>query len=237
MSQTYFYYICIMSRKRSYSVIYNVQRIILLVFFTTTAIALSIPLARLVTRLSPDNLFPLVATLLVYMALVIMIGSLIHVVSYIPFNLAAAFDPIKNDIASGKIADPDRLASRITAFTTEFFNFSFIDISHAFIQLEGTGLISHEPIDEMEESVEASGILERSRIMERLSRAGKIHFRDQEYHLYVLPFYFGDKWLGYMGLLTAKRLSRFFQRFLMEFEDDFLDDQIMIVTQIAGKNR
>lgn len=224
-----------MSRSRSYSIIYNVQRIILLVFFTTTAVALSIPLARIVTNLSPDNLFPLIASLLLYMSLVIVIGSLIYVISYIPFNLATAFDPIKNDIASGMISDPEQLARRITGFTTDFFDFSFIDIAHAFIELEGSGPISHEPLPGIEESVITSGYADRSRIMERLSNAGMIRIGDRDFHLYILPIYFGDQWLGYMGILTGKRIGRFFQKFLMEFEDNFLDDQIMLVIQMARK--
>ena len=224
-----------MSRNRSHNIIYNVQRIILLVFFTTTAIALSIPLARLVTRLSPDNLFPLVASLVIYMSLAIVIGALIHVVSYIPFNLAMAFDPIKNDIASGKITDPAELAGRITRFTTEFFDFSFIDISYAFIQLEGSGIISHQELPGMEALLEEYGMAGKSTELDELARAGKIRYQDREYHLYILPIRFGDKWLGYMGMLTVKRISRFFQNFLMEFEDNFLDDQIMIVTQISRK--
>ena len=62
-----------MGRYQSYSFIYNVQRVILLVFYTTTAIALSIPLARLVTTLSPESLFPLIATLVIYIVLVVVI--------------------------------------------------------------------------------------------------------------------------------------------------------------------
>ena len=75
-----------MSKRRSYSFIYNLQRIILLVFYTTTFIALSIPLAKLVLKLFPNQLYPLVVTLLIYIILVVIVGSLIHVISYIPFN-------------------------------------------------------------------------------------------------------------------------------------------------------
>ena len=109
-----------MNRRSSYSFIYNLQRIILLVFFTTTAIALSIPLAMLVMKLSPDQYYPLVITLLAYLVLVIVLGSMIHVISYIPFNLSTAFDPIKNDIASGNIKSIEQLGERFTHFTVKF---------------------------------------------------------------------------------------------------------------------
>ena len=53
-----------MEKSRSYSYIYKVQRIILLVFYTTTCISLAIPLLKLVMKLSPNHLYPLIAFLL-----------------------------------------------------------------------------------------------------------------------------------------------------------------------------
>ena len=224
-----------MGRRQSHSFIYNVQRIILLVFYTSTAVALSIPLARLVSTLSPDNLFPLIASLLLYMVLVVVIGSFIHVVSYIPFNLASAFDPIKNDIASGNINDVDQFGIRISQFTTQFFDFSFLDIAHAFVQTEKSDLISNEDITDVKLALSEYDMLDKSKQLEEIIRAGQVSFQNVEYHLYILPIWFGDRWLGYMGLLSRKRISRFFQRFLMEFENNFLDDQIMYVMKCPKK--
>ncbi len=224
-----------MSRQRTYSHIYNVQRIILLVFYTTTSIALSIPLARFVSWLSPESLFPLIASLVIYVILAVIIGSLIHVVSYIPFNLANAFDPIKNDIASGTIGDMNQLGKRISRFTTEFFDFSFLDISHAFIQTEGSEMISHEDIANVRLALKEYDMMEKSKQLEKIIRAGEFKLHDMDYHLYILPIWFGDRWLGYMGLLSRKRISRFFQNFLMDFENNFLDDQIMHVIHSPKK--
>ncbi len=224
-----------MIRRRSYSIIYNVQRITLLIFYSSSAIALSIPLARLVIRLSPDHLFPLVAFLVIYMVLVVVLGTLIHVISYIPFNLASAFDPIKNEIASGAISDLDQLGKRITSFTTQFFDFSFLDIAHAFIQTGQPGIISHEDLSGIHKALDDYGMIEKSKQLEEIIRAGKINLNNREYHLYILPIWFGERWLGYMGLLSEKRISRFFQKFLMEYENNFLDDQIMLVTQLSKK--
>ena len=224
-----------MSRRSSYSFIYNLQRIILLVFFTTTSVALSIPLALLVMRLSPNQLYPLVITLLVYMILVIVVGSLIHVISYIPFNLATAFDPIKNDIASGKISTIEQLAERITLFTVQFYNFSFLDITHAYIETEESGIISFESNSHLDKILKDYKMLDKSQALEEIIRAGKISLPDRNYQLYILPLWLGETWLGYMALLSEKRISRFFQRFLMEYEGNFLDDQIMHVVRMNKK--
>ncbi|MCK4880240.1 MAG: hypothetical protein KAS82_06260 [Bacteroidales bacterium] len=216
-----------MTRHSSYSFIYNLQRIILLVFFVTTSIAISIPLAKLVTKLSPNHLYPLVITLLAYIIVVVVVGSMIHVISYIPFNLATAFDSIKNDIASGRINTIEQLGERITAFTVRFYNFSFLDISHAFLQTEGGEVMGHETNIQVENVLKEYKMLEKSRELDQITRAGKISLQGKNYQLYILPIWFGEQWLGYMALLSEKRISRFFQRFLMEYEENFLDDQIM----------
>jgi hypothetical protein len=206
--------------------IYKVQRIILLVCYSITVMVLSIPLARLLAHLFPDNLYPLAATLVLYMILAVVAGSLIHTISYIPFHLAASFDPIKNAIASGEISDMEELGRRITEFTTRFFDFAFLDIDHAFLHTEQTGPVSHEELSPAYGAIGEFGLPEKSRQQKEVMRAGKISLGNREFHLYILPIWFGDRWLGYMGLLTRRRISRFYQKFLSELENNFLDDQI-----------
>ena len=224
-----------MSRRSSYSFIYKLQRIIMLVFFTTNSIALSVPLAMLVVKLSPNQLFPLVITLLAYLILVIVVGSMIHVISYIPFNLAAAFDPIKNDIALGKILTIEQLGERITAFTVQFYNFSFLDITHAYIEIEESGIIGFESNKELDKILKELRMLDKSKALEEITLAGKVSLPERDYQLYILPLWLGDTWLGYMALLSEKRISRFFRRFLMEYEENFLDDQIMHLVRMNKK--
>ncbi|MCK5691845.1 MAG: hypothetical protein KAI08_03320 [Bacteroidales bacterium] len=224
-----------MSRRSSYSFIYKLQRIIMLIFFTTNSIALSIPLAMLVVKLSPNQLFPLVITLLAYLILVIVVGSMIHVISYIPFNLAAAFDPIKNDIALGKILTIEQLGERITAFTVQFYNFSFLDITHAYIEIEESGIIGFESNKELDKILKELRMLDKSKALEEITLAGKVSLPERDYQLYILPLWLGDTWLGYMALLSEKRISRFFRRFLMEYEENFLDDQIMHLVRMNKK--
>lgn len=224
-----------MARRSSYSFIYNLQRIILLVFYTTSSVALSVPLAMLVMKLSPNQLFPLVITLIIYMVVVVILGAMIHVISYIPFNLATAFDPIKNDIASGKITTIEQLGERITSFTVQFYNFSFLDITHAYIEIEDSGIIGFESNNQVNHILNEISMLDKSKVLEEITLAGKISLPDRDYQLYILPLWLGDSWLGYMALLSEKRISHFFQRFLMEYEENFLDDQIMHVVRFNKK--
>ena len=224
-----------MARHKSYSTIYNVQRIILLVFYLTTMIALCIPLALLVIRLSPGHYFPLIATLVAYIILVVVLGTFIYLISYIPFNLASAFDPIKNDIVAGRVRNLDQFGKRITSFVTEFYDFSFLDVAHAFFQAQGSDLISHEDLSPVRQAMEEYNMLEKSKQLEEIIRAGKVSFSGRDYHLYILPIWIDGRWLGYMGLLTERRISRFFQKFLVEFEDNFLDDQLLHVIHYSNQ--
>ena len=218
-----------MTRRSSYSFIYNLQRIILLVFFSTTSVALSIPLAMLVVKLSPNNLYPLIIALLLYTILVIIIGAMIHVISYIPFNLATAFDPIKNDIALGKITTMEELGERLTCFTVQFYNFSFLDIAHAYIETEESGIIGFESNTQVDKVLKEFRMLDKSKALEEITLAGTISLPERDYRLYILPIWLGERWLGYMALLSERPIRRFFRRFLMEYEGNFLDDQIMHV--------
>ncbi len=224
-----------MSKRSSYSFIYNLQRIILLVFYTTTSLALSIPLAILVMKLSPNQLFPLVIILIVYMVLVVILGAMIHVISYIPFNLATAFDPIKNDIASGEISSIEQLGERITSFTVQFYNFSFLDITHAYIEIEESGIIGFESNTQLNKVLKEYRMLDKSKVLEEITLAGKISLPERDYQLYILPLWLGESWLGYMALLSEKKIGRFFQRFLMEYEGNFLDDQIFHLVRMNKK--
>jgi hypothetical protein len=192
-----------------------------------------IPLAKGVARLSPDQLYPLFVALLLYVVLVVIVGALIHVISYIPFNLASAIDPIQNDLASGRIGTMDQFCERITEFVVQFFSFAFLDITHACVQIEGREIISHEPDSMIYNVLNDFKMLQNSQALEGITRAGEISLPGGDQHLYILPIRFGNRWLGYMALLSRKKISRFFQRFLMEFEENFLDQQVMLMIHCA----
>jgi len=212
---------------------YRLPQVILLVLYTISMVALSIPLVHLVTLLSPDSLFPLLATLLFYMTAVIVGGCLIHTISSIPYRLASEFDPIKNDICSGGIKNPEDLGKRLSHFVTRFFDFTFLDIHYAFLHTDDTGLVSCENLPEARSAMEEFGMLEKSKTLKEIQRAGKLARGNEEYHLYILPIWFGDKWLGYMGLLSRRRIGKYFLRILMDFENNYLDDQLMLVNRIS----
>jgi hypothetical protein len=117
----------------------------------------------------------------------------------------------------------------------QFYNFSFLDITHAYIEIEESGIIGFESNTQLTKVLNEYKMLDKSKVLEDLTLAGKISLPERDYQLYILPIWLGESWLGYMALLSEKKISRFFQRFLMEYEGNFLDDQIMHVVRMNKK--
>lgn len=225
-----------MAKRPAYRIIYNLQRSILITAYLIAAIALSLLLIRLVQAIFPNQLYPLLAAILLYLVVVVVFGAFIYYVSFIPFNLGAGFDPVKNDVASGKIRDMEGLAARICEFNCRFFDFSFLDISHCVIQLENDVPYAHQHIEELEKILIKLNMPEAGKQLDGIARAGKISIGDTHYQLYILPICFEDRFLGTMALFTRNRIGYFFRLFLMAYEEDYLDDLLMLMLNMnAGR--
>jgi hypothetical protein len=156
-------------------------------------------------------------------------GTFIYLLSYIPFNLSSAFDPIKNDIAIGRIRTLESFGKRITAFITGFFNFAFLDIEYAIFHHKDLGIISDQADPAILKDLTALDIDGSISGQDQIMYRGKSMVNGKSFHFYVLPVRFGNQTLACIGLLSARRISRFFRKFIMEFENNFLDDQLMHV--------
>jgi hypothetical protein len=192
-------------------------------------IAMFIPLARWVERISSDNLFYFVLTFVLYLGITVVLGAFIYFISYIPFNLSTAFDPIKNDIASGRINTIHAFGEQVTEFVTGFFDFSFLDIEYAVFQSDGSEMISTPVHPELMNTLKEFDLLHISKQGDEIVKVGKLTVGDLPFHLYLVPIWFGEQWLGYLALLTPKTMGPFFRRFIQEFENNYIDDQLVHV--------
>jgi hypothetical protein len=65
---------------------------------------------------------------------------------------------------------------------------------------------------------------------------GKVKLEDSRGHLYLTPMIFGEENLGYIAVVTRHRLWRIFKELLTEFENHFVDDQVVhILAGASGK--
>jgi hypothetical protein len=88
------------------------------------------------------------------------------------------------------------------------------------------------------ESIAAStfaSILDESKATENCIQAGKFLVGKKHYHLYIIPIWFGEEWLGYIGIFTERKLGKLFRAFLSDFENNYVDDQLKHVLNF--KNR
>jgi len=162
----------------------------------------------------------------------VVVGASLSVVLDLP-NIIYDFDKIKNDIALKKIDSPGVFAQRLTSFLCNYFTFSFFRIKYAFVKIIDTECVysDNSIFDAVHES-DYDSILAKSRTTEEVIYLGKKLIHNESFHLYILPVWFGDDWLGFIGIFTTKKLIRLYLSFLADFEDHYVDDQLVHVLHI-----
>ena len=100
-------------------------------------------------------------------------------------------------------------------------------MDHAFLYPPETGLLSDQDLSDAFGAMESFGMDNVSQALYGSTYAGKVEYHEHSFHLVIVPIRFGGTWLGYMGLLSRKRIGRLYLHFLDEFEDYYLDDQLM----------
>lgn len=145
-------------------------------------------------------------------------------------GVASKFDEIKNDIALKKIVSPEQFATRTVILLCDYFRFSFFTIQYAFAQIIGTDCIFSDSV--LRKSLDASVLAE----IERNAQASEDVFYMNAYdinqnkcHLYVIPIWFAEKYLGCIGVFTPNKLINLFIRFLSQIETLYIDDQLFHV--------
>jgi hypothetical protein len=220
-------------RSRSFSVLYGIQRNFLAVFYLISVVAVFWLVFYLLHDIMEAGGGIIVPVSIAYLVIIVLGYSIVHVISYIPANLAGAFDPIKNGIASGQINSAADLSGKLAEFICSFFDFAFFDIQFAMVHLDG-----HKPVSYSEPDVDTDGLdfdeLEKQGMTaDRTLLIGKRTMGSGKRNVYVIPLIFGEKRLGYIAVATRQKLWKIFTQLLNEFENDFIDDQIVHV--LAGE--
>ena len=211
---------------------YGVQRMLLILFYLISVISLSWLLFYVLNDLLKLSGVIILMSSLVYFVLVVILYGFIHVTSYIPANLAGAFDPLKNDIAGRKISSGKELAERLAEFMTTFFNFAFFDVECALVRIQDDTSKYPGEFFEGELDLDLDNLEQKSRESDGTFYMGKIKAGSGYFHLYGTPLMFGDIWLGYIAVFSRRRLWKIFRNLLAEFENDYIDDQVVHVLEV-----
>ena len=223
-------------RNRSFSVLYGIQRTLLGVFYLATVLSLFWIIFYLLDDILGMQGATIIIVTIVYLVIVVLGYSFIHVISYIPSNLAGAFDPVQNAIADGSIQSAGDMARDLSAFMVTFFNFAFFDIEYALVKIKNDKGFWPAEKDPGEVVLNIGELDKRNETITETTYVGKIKFQDRTGHLYLTPIFFGEENLGYMAVVTRHRLWKIFMQLLTEFEDHFVDDQVVhILAGATGK--
>jgi hypothetical protein len=172
---------------------------------------------------------------IVYLVLAVLGYSFIHVISYIPSNLAGAFDPVQNAIADGSIQSAGELANELSSFMVTFFNFAFFDIEYALVKIKDDEGFCPAEKDPGKVGLNTGEMDKRSKTFTETVYIGKLKIQDRNGHLYLIPINFGEENLGYIAVVTRHRLWKIFMQLLTEFEDHFVDDQVVHILADASR--
>ncbi len=215
------------SRPKSFSILYGIQRSFLTLFYLVSIIAVFWVLFYLLHEVLDMGGSVIIPVSIGYLVVAVLVYSLIQVISYIPANLAGAFDPVKNGIAEGSISTPSDLSKALADFMCAFFNFAFFDIEYAMVQIPG-----NEPVTSANLEIKDPGFnpdeLERFTLsLDKTAYFRKIETNSGFLHFYLIPMIFGDRRIGYIAIGSRQKLWKIFVQLLNEFENDYVDDQVI----------
>ena len=223
-------------KNKSFSVLYGIQRTLLAVFYLATVLSLFWIIFYLLDEVLGFQGVTIILVTIVYLVIVVLGYSFIHVVSYIPSNLAGAFDPIQNAIADGSIQTAGDMARDLSAFMVTFFNFAFFDIEYALVKIKNDKAAWPAEKDPGEMGLDMADLDKRSETVSGTIFVGKVKLQEGAGYLYLTPMIFGEDKLGYIAVITRHRLWKIFRQLLTEFEDHFVDDQVVhILAGVTGK--
>jgi hypothetical protein len=222
-------------RNRSFSVLYGIQRTLLAVFYLASVLSLFWIIFYLLGDILGLQGVTIILVSIVYLVLAVLGYSFIHVISYIPSNLAGAYDPVQNAIADGSIQSAGELANELSSFMVTFFNFAFFDIEYALVKIKDVEGFWPAEKDPGEVGLNIGDLDKRNETVTETVYVGKLKIQDRNGHLYLIPINFGEEHLGYIAVVTRHRLWKIFMQLLTEFEDHFVDDQVVHI--LAGASR
>ena len=172
------------------------------------------------------------ALLALYVILFLLAGALLGawlwVLIKIPQGIVREFDEIKNQIAGGEIANSTDFSKALAEFLVEYFSFFRFDVVTAKVKTKTTeAFVFPENISPIK--IDEHLLTQKSRETEELILLGRVAAGEQNLYGYLVPIWFGHEWLGYFCVFTDTKLFRIFKDFLKNFEEQFVDDQLMHV--------
>ena len=215
-----------------YGLFYSIRKKILIILYISCVICIgSLTIILLDEARVPLRIEFLIGLLV---AIIGIVGALLFSVILDLPKVGYKFDEIKNDIASGIIKTPQEFAIRVSDFMCEHFNFFLFNVRYTFIQILDTPCYySNDAILKSIGEKELESIISKSQQTEDVIYMGTHTINRSDYHLYVIPIWFRENWLGFIGIFNSWKLIKIFALYLSSFEDQYIDDQLVHILNIT----
>lgn len=161
-----------------------------------------------------DNLLWYIPFILFAVIVSILVGAYLFVVLTIPFKLPGKFDELKNKVALGEYSSIQEFQSEIAEFLVSFFNFFGANVIGGKFHLA-----------KCEPKIIDCGI-DFSSINKDSFKNNKTRLNNSK-QAFHLPIKLGVHQLGYIILVTEGFTLPIFYSILKDFENYYLDDQIV----------
>lgn len=229
-----------MSKHRStslfYDLFYGVRKDLLLIFYILSVGALGVLIIFLIGSIySSSAVSQALIGLLIAIAGVVG-AAFLDVLLELP-KISYRFNEIRHGIAKKEINTPETFADRVVLLLCDYFSFIFFSIDYAFINIiDSAPVYSDEIILSTLSHSKRKELMEKSENTEEINYEGVYAVKGKQHHLYIIPIWFGEQCLGFIGVFTPRKLLKIFQSFLMDFEDIYIDDQLIHVLDIKKQN-
>ena len=164
----------------------------------------------------------------------IIIGAFLYVLFKIPFQLQYDFDDIKNRIANKELSTIDEFEKELSDFIIRFFNFAFFDIQECVIQIKNRKYFFSSEL--LKDLLNYDNLSKKSAETPKTIKLGKIRSKNQKYHVLLLPIWFGKEWYGFILIFSRTRLLPIYRKMLEDFENNYIDDQLIHVYKNSMEN-
>lgn len=209
-----------------YGLFYTIRKKLLLACYALCIVTIGVLTIFLLGEIGVPLRFLFLTGLL--MVIIGTIGGLLFSILLDLPEIGYKFDGIKNGIASKKIKTPEQFAIKVSDFICEHFRVFPLIVDYAFVQvLDLLCHFSDSSIPEKIGETKLMAIISQSQQSEDVFFVEVLRISDRDYYLYTIPIWFGEDWLGCIGIFCRHRLPKLFMSYLSSFEDECIDDQLL----------
>ncbi|HPD24834.1 MAG TPA: hypothetical protein PK285_10595, partial [Bacteroidales bacterium] len=140
---------------------------------------------------------------------------------------------IRNKIALGEIDNVEKFSKEVISFLIKHFDYIFFDIEYA-----GIGVREFDALylsDDLNEDFlpNKEKLFRIAADSENPKFLGTIKPLEKKSYLYLVPVWFYEENIGFIIVVTNRKLGNLFKGILKDFENYYFDDQLKLVIRLS----